>query len=145
MVGNSNNGPGESSNIFEVNTQPEENIAGPPQDVRGFPLSHKMIQITWQQPIVTNGNISKYRIYYSEDEGAEMYTDSTTLEAVLSDLRAFTEYTLSVVPFNQNGMGDPSNELTIKTYSSTPQEAPLNVTVESTSSTVSQTTQIIFY
>lgn len=87
VVGNSNNGLGESSNIFEVNTQPEENIAGPPVDVRGFPLSHKMIQITWSNPIVTNGNISKYRIYYSEGEGAEMYTDSTTLEAVLSDLR----------------------------------------------------------
>lgn len=139
MVGNSNNGPGESSKIYEVNTQPEENIAGPPTEVVGHVLSHKDIKITWQQPIVTNGNISKYRIYYSEDEGAEMYTDSTTLEAVLSDLRAFTSYTVSVVPFNQNGMGDPSNELTIKTYSSIPHEPPLNVTVESTSSTVSQT------
>lgn len=145
MVGNSKNGLGESSNVCEVNTQPEENIAGPPQDVRGFPLSHKDIKITWQHPLVTNGNISKYRIYYSEDEGAEMYTDSTTLEAVLSDLRAFTEHAVSVVPFNQNGMGDPSNELSIKTYSSTPEEPPINVTVESTSSTVSKITYKIFH
>lgn len=136
VVGNSNNGPGESSNAFEVSTQPEENIAGPPQDVKGAALSHREIHLTWQYPLVANGNISKYRIYYSEDEGAEMYTDSTSLEAVLSELRPFTEYTVSVVPFNQNGMGDPSNELVIKTYSSTPQEPPTNVTVETTSSTV---------
>lgn len=136
VVGNSNGGPGESSNVFEVSTQPEENIAGPPQSVRGRTVSHKEIELNWLPPLITNGNISKYRIYYAEADGAEMYTDSTTLMAILSDLRPFTEYTVSVVPFNQNGMGDPSAELTIKTYSSTPQEPPINVTLETTSSTV---------
>lgn len=67
-----------------------------------------------------------------------MYTDSTSLEAILTDLRPFTEYTVSVVPFNQNGMGDPSNELILKTYSAAPSEPPTNVTLEPTSSTVNK-------
>lgn len=136
VVGNSNNGAGESSTIYEVSTQPEENISGPPQDIDGYPISHKEIHIQWTPPLVTNGNISKYRIYYTLDDGSEMYTDSTSLEAVLTELRPFTEYTVSVVPFNQNGMGDPSNELILKTYSATPTESPTNVTLEATSSTV---------
>ena len=136
VIGNSIHGPGESSNIFEVSTQPEENIAGQPRTVQGHALTHQEIHISWLPPLITNGNITKYRIYYTEDE-TEMYTDSTTLEVTLTELRPFVEYTISVVPFNQNGMGDPSQEIKIKTYSSTPQESPINVTLESTSSSVS--------
>lgn len=74
-----------------------------------------------------------------QNDSGDMYTDSTSpnLEAELTELRPFTEYTISVVPFNQNGMGDPSNEIKIKTFSSTPSEPPSNVTLEVTSSTVS--------
>lgn len=64
-----------------------------------------------------------------------MYTDSTTQNVTLTELRPYTEYSITVVPFNQNGMGDPSNEIKIKTYSSTPSEPPNNVTLEVTSST----------
>lgn len=66
-----------------------------------------------------------------------MYTDSTSQSVILNELRPFTEYTITVVPFNQNGMGDPSNEMKVKTYSSSPSEPPNNVTLEVTSSTVS--------
>lgn len=138
VVGNSNYGPGESSGTYEVSTQPEENISGPPQDIDGWAISHQELHIQWMPPLVTNGNISKYRIYYTFDDGAEMYSDSTSLEAVLTELRPFTEYTVSVVPFNQNGMGDPSNELILKTYSAIPGEAPINVTVEANGATVGQ-------
>lgn len=66
IVGMSNNGPGESSNIFEVHTQSEENIAGPPLDIEAYAISSKSIQISWKSPIITNGIITKYRIYYTE-------------------------------------------------------------------------------
>lgn len=136
VVANSNNGPGESSASFEVSTQPEENISGPPLDLQATAINHTSIHINWKVPLLTYGNITKYRIYYSEDEGAELYTDSHTLEAQLSELRPFTEYTISVVPFNQNGMGDPSNELIVKTHTAMPSEPPINMTIETTSSTV---------
>uniref|UniRef100_A0A1L8DK65 Putative axon guidance receptor dscam n=1 Tax=Nyssomyia neivai TaxID=330878 RepID=A0A1L8DK65_9DIPT len=136
VVGNSIHGSGESSTILEESTQPEENISGPPRNVEGLPISHREIHVKWEPPQITNGIISKYRIYYFEiEDGAEMYMDSTTLDVTLMELRPFTEYTISVVPFNQNGMGDPSNEIKVKTYSSTPSEPPHNVSLEATSST----------
>lgn len=136
VVANSNNGPGESSISFEVSTQPEENISTPPLDLQATAVNHTSININWKVPLQTYGNITKYRIYYSEDEGAELYTDSHTVEAQLSELRPFTEYTISVVPFNQNGMGEPSNELIVKTHTAMPSEPPINMTIETTSSTV---------
>lgn len=66
-----------------------------------------------------------------------MYADSTDTHLTLSELRPFTDYAISVVPWNQNGMGDSSNELIIRTYSSTPSEPPSNVSLETTGSTVS--------
>lgn len=137
VVANSNNGPSESSTAFEVSTQPEENISGPPLDLQVTEFNHTRIHIGWKVPLLTHGNITKYRIYYSEEQGAELYTDSQTLEAQLSELRPYTEYTISVVPFNQNGMGDPSNELIVKTLTAMPKEPPINMTIETTSSTVS--------
>lgn len=139
VVGNSNHGPGESSNIFELTTQPDQNIAGSVRNVVGQALSHKEIHLKWIPPTMTNGNITKYRIFYTEPDGVDLNVDSTGLETeiILTDLHPYTEYSIYVVPFNENGMGDSSSEITVKTFSSIPGEAPLNVTLEATSSTVS--------
>lgn len=138
MVANSNYGIGESSSSIEVRTQPEENIAGPPQNVRAYASSHTEIEVEWEPPLVANGVISKYRIYYAEgDNGAELYADSTGTRLTLPELRPYTEYAISVVPWNQNGMGDSSPELLVRTFSSTPTESPQNVSLETTGSTVS--------
>uniref|UniRef100_A0A182J115 Neogenin n=1 Tax=Anopheles atroparvus TaxID=41427 RepID=A0A182J115_ANOAO len=136
VVGNSNHGPGDSSEPLEVRTPPEENIAGAPQNLRGYAVTEKDIHLQWDPPTVTNGLITKYRVYYAEtDNGAEMYSDTTTTEVIINELRPYTKYTMYVVPFNQVGMGDPSHELDVKTYSATPAEPPANVTLETTSST----------
>lgn len=137
VVGNSNHGSGESSNIFELTTQSNENIAGAVRNVIGQALSHKEIHVRWELPAITNGNITKYRIYYTEPDGADMSVDSVETEIILNDLHPFTEYSIYVVPFNEYGLGDSSNEITVKTFSSVPGEAPVNVTLEATSSTVS--------
>lgn len=136
VVGNSTNGPGESSNIYEIHTQPEENIAGPVRNVVAEPLSHQEIHVSWERPSITNGNVTKYRIYYSEMDSGDVYMDSVAQEALLTELRPYTEYTISIVAFNENGMGDTSNEYVVKTFSAAPSEAPMNVTLETTSSTV---------
>ncbi|KRG04575.1 uncharacterized protein Dmoj_GI19122, isoform B [Drosophila mojavensis] len=135
VVANTNFGIGESSQPLEASTLPEVNIAGPPRNVDAYARSHKEIYVHWQPPTVTNGEILKYRVYYSEnDSGADRYNDSTSLELLLTDLRPYTDYVISVVPFNRNGMGDSSAELKVKTFSSTPSEPPNNVTLEVTSS-----------
>ncbi|XP_070134278.1 neogenin isoform X1 [Drosophila bipectinata] len=136
VVANTNFGNGESSAPLEVNTQPEVNIAGPPRNFEGFARSHQEIFVRWEEPAVTNGEILKYRVYYSEnDRGADLYHDTTTLDAVLSELHPHTDYVITVAPFNRNGMGDPSSEIRVKTFSSTPSEPPNNVSLEVTSST----------
>nr|XP_040221413.2 neogenin isoform X2 [Anopheles coluzzii] len=137
VVGNSNHGPGESSETLEVRTLSEENIAGAPQNLRGYAITEKDIHLQWDPPAITNGMIAKYRVYYAETDNGmtEMYADTTTTEAILNELRPYTKYTMYVVPFNQAGMGDPSHEIDVKTYSSTPSEPPANVTLETTSST----------
>lgn len=139
VVANSNHGSGESSEILEISTQPEENIAGPPQNLQGFADSDKQIYLKWEPPLITNGEIVKYRIYYTEESGDEQYADTslTTTELMLTDLKPYMEYTISVVAWNQNGMGDPSSEILVKTFSSVPSEPPVNVTLDVTSPTVS--------
>lgn len=136
VVGNSNHGPGESSAIYEVKTQPEENIAGPARNVVGIAMSHREIYVRWDPPLVANGNITKYRVYYSEPDGLEAHAETNDIEATLVELRPYVSYTIYVVPFNENGIGDSSSEIVVKTFSSTPDEAPVNITLEATSSTV---------
>lgn len=66
VVANTNFGMGESSQALEASTQPEVNIAGPPRNVDAYARNHKEIYVHWSPPTVTNGEILKYRVYYSE-------------------------------------------------------------------------------
>lgn len=137
VVGNSNHGPGASSNVYEVKTQSEENIAGPCQNLIGHALSYKEIHVQWSPPLIANGNITKYRVYYTAPNTVETFIETIEPEAVLTELRPYTEYAIYIIAFNENGMGDSSEEINIKTFSSTPDDAPHNTTLEATSSTVS--------
>ena len=137
VVANSNHGQGESSQILEIVTQPEENIAGAPENLQVAAISHDEIYLKWDQPKVTNGVISKYRVFYAEGEnGDDQFADTQSNEFMLAQLRAYCEYTVSVVAINQNGIGNPTEEKLVKTFSNTPSEPPSNITLEASSSTV---------
>lgn len=136
VVANSNHGQGQSSEILEVPTQAEENIAGAPENLQAAALSHEEIYLKWDPPKVPNG-VNKYRVYYAEgDSGDDHFADTTTTEFMLTQLKAYCEYTVSVVSINQNGIGNPSEEKLVKTFSNTPSEPPSNITLEASSSTV---------
>lgn len=62
--------------------------------------------------------------------------ETTDLQYTLKNLNKFAEYNLWVVGYNLNGPGTPSEEISARTYSDVPSEAPLNVTLEAASSTV---------
>jgi hypothetical protein len=51
-------------------------------------------------------------------------------------LMAFREYTFHVVAVNGNGEGMSTREISAKTFSDKPSEAPQNATLETASSTV---------
>lgn len=138
VVANSNHGPGVSSEILEIVTQPEENVVGAPENFRAVALSHDEIFLQWDPPRITNGEVLKYRVTYVEGENGDEVTDDTkSNEFMLTQLRAYCEYTISVVAFNSNGMGNPTQEILVKTFSNTPSEPPSNISVEASSSTVS--------
>lgn len=138
VVANSNHGPGISSEILEIITQPEENMIGPPENLRAAAYSHDEIIIQWDPPSITNGEIVKYRVNYAEGEdGDEQFIDVISNNHILTQLRPYCEYIISVVAFNKNGMGNPTPDVLVKTFSSTPSEPPSNISVEASSSTVS--------
>ena len=137
VVANSNHGQGESSQILEIATQAEENIAGSPENLQVSAFSHHEIYLHWDPPTVSNGIVSMYRVLFVEGEsGEDQHADTQSTEFMLTSLRAYCEYTISVVSINQNGMGIPSEEKLVKTFSSTPSEPPSNITLEASSSTV---------
>lgn len=55
-----------SPQVLQVSTQPEENIPGPPRAVQGCAVSHRQIHVKWEPPLIANGIIGKYRVYYVE-------------------------------------------------------------------------------
>lgn len=113
-------------------------MAGPPENFKGYAISHDEIFLQWDPPRETNGVIDHYRIYFAEgDAGEDQQADTRSNDFILTQLRSYCEYTVSVVAFNKNGMGNPSQEILVKTYSNTPSSEPTNITVEATSSTVS--------
>ena len=59
----------------------------------------------------------------------------------LNGLNKYTEYSVWVVAFNQNGAGSSTEEVLARTFSDVPSEPPQNVTLEASSSTVS----IVYY
>ena len=60
-------------------------------------------------------------------------------EYTLNGLKKFKEYSFRVVAYNSNGPGLSTAEVVTRTLSDVPSQAPQNVTLETASSTVSQT------
>lgn len=137
VVGNSNHAQGRSSEILVITTQTEEGVVGTPENLQVVAISDQAIYLKWDAPKVTNGPVIKYRITYTEGEnGGESSVETTTTEFTIVELRSYCEYTLSVAAVNQNGVGIPTDEKLVKTFSNTPSEPPLNVSLEASSSTV---------
>jgi hypothetical protein len=75
--------------------------------------------------------------YLIPKDGAVQTVTVSTPEAVLEDLRIFTEYFIWVVALNENGAGANSEQVRVTTLSDSPTDTPHNVSVEPASSTVS--------
>lgn len=63
--------------------------------------------------------------------------DTTNFNYDLTGLNIYTEYSIWVVAVNNNGAGSSSKDVTERTFSAAPSEAPYNITIEPGSSTVS--------
>ena len=114
-------------------------VPGPVSNFRVYPLSTSEIKIEWDPPQYASGSIRTYRISYHEagSTAAPQDVDTEKRQYILSSLRPFTEYIVTVVAFNENGPGTNTAEVPAKTYSDAPTGAPENVLIEPTSANVS--------
>ncbi|XP_047363534.1 neogenin isoform X5 [Vespa velutina] len=135
IVAQNSRGPGASSEVLQVTTQSEANVPGPPMNLEGHATSSASIALSWDEPQVINGRISKYIITYTEGDVEEKTRETTSTTYELVDLVPYTEYSIRVQAVNENGPGAYTRDVLVRTHSAQPTQPPHNVTLEAASST----------
>lgn len=85
---------------------------------------------------------TEFYVFVQGDSAEEHHVVTSELQFELVDLNKFTEYSVWVVAFNQNGPGSSTEEVVCRTLSDVPSEPPQNVTLEASSSTVSESSNV---
>ncbi|XP_014597754.1 PREDICTED: neogenin-like isoform X2 [Polistes canadensis] len=135
IVAQNSRGVGASSEVLRVTTQSEANVPGPPINLEGHANSATIIVLSWDEPQVINGRISKYIITYTEGDVEEKTRETTSTTYELVDLVPYTEYSIRIQAVNENGPGAYTREILVRTHSAQPSQPPHNVTLEAASST----------
>nr|XP_050846238.1 neogenin isoform X6 [Vespula vulgaris] len=135
IVAQNSRGPGASSEVLQVTTQSEANVPGPPMNLEGHATSSASIALSWDEPQVINGRISKYIVTYTEGDVEERTRETTSTTYELVDLVPYTEYSIRVQAVNENGPGAYTRDILVRTHSAQPTQPPHNVTLEAASST----------
>ena len=95
--------------LFNVITAPD----GPPEDVRGWPISPTQISVQWAPPLIINrlGVITSYDIMYTATDmnGAlieiKWINETTDTYIVLNELHEYTNYSVFVRARTAEGPG----------------------------------------
>ncbi|XP_011874494.1 PREDICTED: neogenin [Vollenhovia emeryi] len=135
VVAQNPRGSSAPSEVLQVTTLIEANVPGPPMNLEGHATSSMSITLSWEEPQVINGRISKYIITFMEGDGEEVTRETTSTTYELVDLVPYTEYSIRVQAVNENGPGAFSKDIVIRTHSAQPTQPPHNVTLEAASST----------
>ncbi|XP_050970521.1 neogenin 1a isoform X3 [Labeo rohita] len=131
VVAHNRNGPGESSAPLRVATQPEVQVPGPAPNLHAVVTSPTTVSLSWDMPLIGNGEIQNYKIYYMEKGmDSEQDLDVNTLSHTMTGLKKFTEYNFRVVAYNKHGSGVSTEDISVRTYSDVPSAPPQNMTVE---------------
>ncbi|CAH1274576.1 FN1 [Branchiostoma lanceolatum] len=122
IVAFSTEGMGERSPALTVSTQEEAPATpGAPGSVRLTPSDPTSITVEWEAP-TTGGDVEYYVIYYQAENEPTMrvQVSPSDIPYTIRDLLPDTQYTIWIVAFSTEGMGERSPALTV----STQQEAP---------------------
>ncbi|NXS53315.1 DCC protein, partial [Brachypteracias leptosomus] len=124
-------GPGESSQLIKVATQPELQVPGPVENLRVVSTSPTSIVVSWDPPAYANGPVQGYRLFCTETAtGREQTLEVEGLSYRLEGLKKFTEYTLRFLAYNRHGPGVPTQDVTVTTLSDVPSAMPQNISLE---------------
>jgi len=90
-----------------------------PREISAVLVSTRFVTLTWKAPVLANGNIIAYAIYYKEigsDRERVLNTTKGRLEEInVQGLQPNKKYTFRVVPYNEKGPGLSSSEITVTT------------------------------
>ncbi|CAG7836151.1 unnamed protein product, partial [Allacma fusca] len=90
-----------------------------PREVAAVLVSTRFVTLTWKAPLITNGRIVAYAIFYKElgsDRERVLNTTKSRLEEInVQGLQPNKRYTFRVVPYNDKGAGVSSREITVLT------------------------------
>uniref|UniRef100_A0A8C1LEV6 Neogenin 1a n=1 Tax=Cyprinus carpio TaxID=7962 RepID=A0A8C1LEV6_CYPCA len=118
VVAHNRNGPGESSAPLRVATQPEVQVPGPAPNLQAVVTSPSTVSLSWDMPLIGNGEIQNYKIYYMEKGmDSEQDLEVNTLSYSMTGLKKFTEYSFRVVAYNKHGPGVSTEDISVRTYS----------------------------
>lgn len=131
-------GAGAVSEPLQVETNVEPHVLQAPANLSVAAVSPVSLVARWDVPDLVGGMpIRNYKLFYVEVGLAEEHEVVTVnTHYLIHGLKPYTEYSLWVVAFNDNGPGTSTEEVTARTWSDVPSDVPQNVIAEPASSTV---------
>ncbi|KAI5719892.1 hypothetical protein M8J76_016411 [Diaphorina citri] len=123
-VNNLGRGPPSSPAVI---TTGETEPGTAPRDVQVRPLSSSTMVIQWDEPETPNGQITGYKVYYTQDQSLPMSAWETQVVdnnqlTTISDLTPHTIYTIRVQAFTSVGPGPLSAPVLVKTQQGVPSQ-----------------------
>nr|XP_014343878.1 PREDICTED: phosphatidylinositol phosphatase PTPRQ [Latimeria chalumnae] len=107
----------------------------PPKNVMHGNISATQINLKWLPPDKPNGIIIYYEVMFENSLGL-FFINSSTSNVLLSNLKPYTLYNISVRAYTRHGHGNQTSAvLSVQTNQDVPGSPPYNLTYESISST----------
>jgi hypothetical protein len=110
--------------VLLMTTTPEDAPSSPPRNLDVFMVTATTALLSWDPPLFPNGAIVSYNISYQPSDGSlnsvDIEVGGDTESEVLTDLRPFTIYNVSVLASTRVGPG-PTNSTQFSTKETAPQ------------------------
>ncbi|MGH0145637.1 UNVERIFIED_CONTAM: hypothetical protein FKN15_009305 [Acipenser sinensis] len=122
----------QTSSVLKVLTG-EDAPGSPPFNLTYESISSTKVEVSWIPPLHANGIILSYTIeYWNASHSLNISSNSTT--AILSNLRKYTQYCVTVSAYTKFGNGNQTSDiLNVTTLEDDPDTPPQNVTAVSRS------------
>ncbi|KAJ8316349.1 hypothetical protein KUTeg_006363 [Tegillarca granosa] len=142
VIANNSIGYSRPSVVLEVRMD-EESPSGPPENVKVKAIGSEKLKIVWMppKPESRNGLIKGYYIGYKETKSPysfiyepKVVDGKFTPELTIEKLKKFTEYTVHVQAYNDQGRGPSSKDTTVYTLEDVPSQPPKGVQASSINS-----------
>jgi neuronal cell adhesion molecule len=104
---------GPPSNTVQFETP--EGVPSTVQSLQAFPLGSSAFMLLWKKPLLTNGKLKGYRIYYEEVKGTELgprqereprILNPELKQVKLAGLKADTKYRIHIAGYTATGEGE---------------------------------------